>query len=65
MDSDVPAGLSAHRVADPTTGRSLTDLPGARLWVTARLDALLDNDLALHDWEIAVRVSEPGMSIGD
>lgn len=35
------------------TGRSLKDLPGTRLWVTARVDALLDNDLALQDWEIA------------
>lgn len=34
------------------TGRSLTDLPGTRLWVSARLDALLDNDLGLQDWEI-------------
>jgi hypothetical protein len=34
-------------------GRSLAALPGTRLWVTARLDALLDTDLALQDWEIA------------
>lgn len=35
------------------TGRSLKDLPGTRLWVSACVDALLDNDLALQDWELA------------
>ncbi|MEV8312419.1 hypothetical protein AB0P36_35355 [Streptomyces flavidovirens] len=36
-----------------TTGRSLKDLPGTRLWVTAHLDTSLETDLALRDWEFA------------
>ncbi len=54
MDPDfgLSAGRSAREVAEPTTGRPLTALPGSRLWVMARLDALLEEGLALQDWGV-------------
>ncbi|MEU1628273.1 hypothetical protein ABZ746_23670 [Streptomyces sp. NPDC020096] len=37
------------------TGRLRADLPGLTLSVLARLDALLDDQLDLHDWRIQER----------
>ncbi|MGP4001445.1 hypothetical protein [Streptomyces sp. 8N706] len=37
------------------TGRLCDDLPGTRLTVLARLDALLEEDLELQDWRVQTR----------